>query len=153
MNIPPEIAHAQGHHGIKGASHGIKGGRPRLQLTDEQRKERKRKQQEAFRRKKGIQPKESRRSKEDDRYFKIWGKMPGEPLTSEEFAKCEPLWNAEVHQRQEAEKDNQLVMEESLDERRMHIEQYERTIERKPYRAPATIGRNDPCSCGSGKDR
>ena len=37
MNIPPEVARAQGHHGVKGAVHGVKGGRPRLQLTDEER--------------------------------------------------------------------------------------------------------------------
>ncbi len=30
MNIPVEVARAQGHHGIKGAVHGVKGGRPRL---------------------------------------------------------------------------------------------------------------------------
>ena len=32
MNIPPEVARAQGKHGIKGAAHGVKGGRPKLDL-------------------------------------------------------------------------------------------------------------------------
>jgi hypothetical protein len=47
VNIPLEIARAQGSHGIKGAPHGIKGGRPRLDLTDEQRAERRREQKRA----------------------------------------------------------------------------------------------------------
>jgi SpoVK/Ycf46/Vps4 family AAA+-type ATPase len=50
MNIPPDVSRFQGHHGNKGAVHGIKGGRPRLDLTDEERAERLRKQQETYRR-------------------------------------------------------------------------------------------------------
>jgi preprotein translocase subunit SecA len=56
MNIPIEVARAQGVHGAKGAAHGIKGGRPRLDLTDEERTERRRKQHEAYRRRNGIIP-------------------------------------------------------------------------------------------------
>jgi hypothetical protein len=26
-------------------------------------------------------------------YFDVWGKSPGVPLTPEEFAKREPIWN------------------------------------------------------------
>jgi hypothetical protein len=29
-------------------------------------------------------------------YYDIWGKPPGVPLTPEEFAGREPLWNARV---------------------------------------------------------
>lgn len=37
LNIPVEIARAQGHHGAKGALHGSKGGRPRLDLSEAER--------------------------------------------------------------------------------------------------------------------
>ena len=47
MNIPAEVARAQGPHGVKGAvhgpkgaAHGIKGGRPRLDLNETERKAR-----------------------------------------------------------------------------------------------------------------
>ena len=59
MNIPPDVARAQGKHGIKGAAHGTKGGRPRLDLTDDERAERRRQQHEAYRRGQGIQPKKA----------------------------------------------------------------------------------------------
>jgi hypothetical protein len=29
-------------------------------------------------------------------YFDVWGKSPGVPLTPEEFAKREPIWNERV---------------------------------------------------------
>jgi len=100
VNIPPEVARAQGHHGIKGASHGVKGGRPRLELTADERKERRRKQYEAWRRRNGIFPKpvltwEERReldriahAKEwDEIYRSVWHKLPGQPLSSAEFVK------------------------------------------------------------------
>ena len=86
MNIPVEVARAQGHHGAKG-------GRPRLQLTEEERRERRRAQQLAYRPLKGRAPGMGKGGKE---YFRIWGKRPGEPLTPEEFAKGELLWNARV---------------------------------------------------------
>ena len=105
MNIPPEVARAQGHHGIKGASHGIKGGRPRLPLTDEERKEHRRKQQEAWRRRNGIFPKkvltwEERREIDrqrrarywDGEYRHVWRKLPGIPLTPNEFARRQPVF-------------------------------------------------------------
>ena len=103
MNIPPEIARAQGYHGIKGAVHGIKGGRPKLDLTNEERAERRRKQREDYRRRKGIPPRKTGSSKSGSTnwaqaYVDIWGKSPGVPLTSEEFAEREPLWNAWVEQ-------------------------------------------------------
>ncbi len=101
MNSPPEIARAQCHHGSKGAPHSIKGGRPRLELTDEERAERRRQQQEAWRPRNGIPPKKTRTSKSGttnwvQAYFDIWGKPPGVPLTPEEFAEREPFWNARV---------------------------------------------------------
>jgi len=49
MNIPVEVARAQGHHGIKGAVHGSKGGRPRLDLTEAERIERRKAQKLAAR--------------------------------------------------------------------------------------------------------
>lgn len=100
MNIPPESARAQGHHGIKGAAHGIKGGRPRLDLSDDERAERRRKQQEAWRRRQGIPPKatrtgppKARRTNWAQAYYDVWGKPPWEPLTEGEFAEREPFWN------------------------------------------------------------
>lgn len=94
MNIPVEVARAQGKHGVKGAAHGIKGGRPRLDLTEEQRVERRREQKETYRRKKGILPVKQRRApKWVSDYIEVWGKLPGQPLTTEEFAVREPLWN------------------------------------------------------------
>jgi hypothetical protein len=105
MNIPPEVARAQAHHGVKGAQHGIKGGRPKLELTDDERKERRRQQHEDYRRRNGIPPKESRKSRKNwaQNYFDIWGKSPGAPLTTEEFAEREPLWNAKVAKQQRSE--------------------------------------------------
>lgn len=101
MNIPLEIARAQGHHGAKGAAHGIKGGRtPRLALTDEERLQRRRDQQTAYRRRKGIMPRqvltheernELNRSEREARFNKVyrevWRKLPSVVLTAEEFAK------------------------------------------------------------------
>lgn len=49
MNIQLAVAQAQGHHGVKG-------GRPRLDLTEEQRLERIRSYQEAYRRSRGVLP-------------------------------------------------------------------------------------------------
>jgi hypothetical protein len=99
VNIPPEVARAQAKHGVKGAAHGIKGGRPRLDLTDAERAERRRKQHEAYRRRQGIPPKEvltreerqQRNEREhqerwNEEYRGVWGKLPGETLTAEEFA-------------------------------------------------------------------
>ena len=104
VNIPPEVARAQAKHGIKGAAHGIKGGRPRLDLTDDERAERRRKQHEAYRRRQGIPAKEARPPKAGptnwaQEYCDIWGKLPGQPLTPEEFAQREPLWNAWIAER------------------------------------------------------
>lgn len=97
MNIPPEVARSQGKHGIKGAAHGIKGGRPKLDLTDDERAERRRAQQEAYRRRQGIPSKPKSRNPRTtvnwaQKYFDIWGKPPGAALTPEEFAEREPLW-------------------------------------------------------------
>lgn len=94
MNIPPEVARAQGKHGTKG-------GRPKIDLTDEERTERRRKQHEAYRRRKGINPRPPSGKKSWlQEYYEIWGKMPGIPLTTEEFHEREPLWNAKVFKEQ-----------------------------------------------------
>lgn len=115
MNIPAHVARAQGAHGSKGAAHGVKGavhgskgGRPRLDLTDEERKEHRRKQQEAWRRRNGVSPKKVQPPSERQKswmqqYIDMWGKAPGEPLTPDEFAAREPLWNAKVAKRQRSE--------------------------------------------------
>jgi hypothetical protein len=42
------------------------------------------------------------------KYYEIWGKPPGEPLTAEEFAEREPAWNAEVRKQQEAANGREL---------------------------------------------
>ena len=99
MNIPIEVARAQAEHGIKGAVHGIKGGRPKLDLTDDERAKRRRAQHEAYRRRNGIPPKEvltreerqQRNEREhqerwNEEYRGVWGKLPGETLTAGEFA-------------------------------------------------------------------
>lgn len=109
MNIPPEVARAQGHHGIKGAEHGKKGGRPPLQLTDDERKEHRRQQQEAYRRRKGILPREvltleERRERDalarakywDEEYRQVWGKLPGEALTAQQLSTRYPKFRAWV---------------------------------------------------------
>lgn len=105
MNIPPEIARAQGKHGIKGAAHGIKGGRPKLDMTDEERTKHRRKQHETYRRKKGIPPKEvltfeerkeraerEHRERWDEEFRRVWRKLPGEPLKDWEFRQRYPAF-------------------------------------------------------------
>ena len=79
--------------------------RLRLDLSDDERAGRRRKQQEAYRRRKGIQPKKAAKPKPPpidwaQEYFNIWGEPPGVPLTKEEFAEREPLWNARIQKRQ-----------------------------------------------------
>ena len=140
MNIPVEVARAQGAHGVKGAVHGVKGavhgvkgavhgvkgGRPRLQLTDEERAQRKRDQQTAYRRRKGVPERMPGLGPGGSEYVRIWGKAPGEPLTAEEFALREPLWNARV-------------------ERKRSVRHA------APVIAKPSVGRNEPCPCGSGR--
>lgn len=157
MNIPLEVAQAQGIHGLKGAAHGIKGGRPRLDLTDGQRTERRREQQEAYRRRQGIPAKKVRRSKVRpttwvQEYFDIWGKAPGEPLTPEEFAKQEPIWNAQVLKEQEAAKRWEAEKHRRKLERQNRRDERERQHFTPPpslVAASPAVGRNQPCPCGS----
>lgn len=152
MNIPLHVAQAQGHHGVKGAAHGAKGGRPPLDLTYEDRIERRRAQQAAYRRRKGISERSTMPSGHNAKYFAIWGKLPGEPLTPEEYAEREPLWNAKLQKHQEARREKEPRGQDRLKERLEHIKQYERAYEPlKPYRAAASTGRNEPCPCGSGR--
>ena len=110
MNIPVEVARAQGGNGIKGAVHGVKGGRPRLDLTDGERAERRRQQFEAYRRRQGIPPRaealtweerlerhqREQQERLNEEYRRVWHKLPGEPLTEEEFAKGERALRAWV---------------------------------------------------------
>ena len=169
MNIPPETARAQGHHGIKGAAHGIKGGRPRLDLTDEERAERRRKQQEAWRRRQGIQPKKtgspkSRTTNWAQACVEIWGKPPGVPLTPEEYAEREPLWNARVlanierAERHAAEKLARRELRRAGRQRpfpppaeRSPVPPADPTPRIRPSPVAAAVGRNSPCPCGSGR--
>ena len=159
MNIPPEVARAQGKHGIKGAAHGIKGGRPRLDLTDDERAERRRKQQEAYRRRQGIPPKEVRPPKARPKswaqqYVDIWGKPPGVRLTPEEFAQREPIWNAEVFKQQEAAKHREVEEQRRKRERQKRREEGGRQHPAPfplPVEATPSVGRNQPCPCGSGR--
>ncbi len=154
MNIPPEVARAQGNHGIKGAVHGIKGGRPRLDLTDEQRAERRRQQQEAYRRRKGIPPVTPRPTKWVADYVTLWGKSPWEPLTPEEFAQREPFWNARVHKEQEAAKLREVeVQQRKLERQKRRQEGGRQRPAPVAFRVAATpsVGRNQPCPCGSGR--
>jgi hypothetical protein len=75
--------------------HGFKGGRPKFDLTEEQRTERRRKQKEDYRRRNGIMPRE-REPKKDywtALYIATWGKPPGEPPTPEEYKEREPYFN------------------------------------------------------------
>lgn len=159
MNIPPEVARAQAKHGIKGAVHGIKGGRPRLDLTDEERTERRRKQHEAYRRRQGIPPKEARPptvrpSNWLADYLAIWGKPPGVRLTPEEFAQREPIWNAEVLKQQEAAKRREVEEQRRKRERQKRWEEGGRQRPAPfhfPVAATPSVGRNQPCPCGSGR--
>jgi hypothetical protein len=152
MNIPSKVARAQGHHGIKGAKHGIKGGRPRLDLTDEERAQRRRKQQEAYRRSKGIQPRETTaRRGWGKTYYDIWGKAPGEPLTPEEFAAREPLWIAWIggsKREEEGEKEKPVQKIQTQGERRV-LEYWMPPV--APLDETPPVGRNQPCPCGSGR--
>ena len=160
VNIPPEVARVQGEHGIKGAAHGIKGGRPKLNLTDGERAERRRKQQEAYRRGQGIPPKKAgppkaRRKGWVQEYFEIWGKPPGAPLTPEEFAEREPIWNAEVLKQQEAAKRREAEKQRSkLERQKRRGERGRQHFTPPPSPAAATprAGRTQPCPCGSGRE-
>ena len=142
MNIPIEVARAQGHHGIKGSAHGIKGGRPRLDLTDEERAARRREQKLANRPLKG---RGGRPDKWAMDYVRIWGKNPGQSLTPEEFAEREPLWNAIV---QADAKEAEKRAAEKLAKRDL------RRATRKQPPQPLgirAVGRNSPCPCSSGQ--
>jgi hypothetical protein len=158
MNIPIEVAQAEGIHGIKGAAHGIKGGRPKLDLTDDERAERRRQQHEAYRRRQGIRPKppssKPRPTNWAQAYFEIWGKWPGVPLTPEEFAQREPLWNAKVLDRQDAAKRREAEEQRSKLERKQRREEGGRQRPAPvpfPVAATPSVGRNQPCPCGSGR--
>ena len=195
MNIPPEVARAQAKHGIKGAAHGIKGGRPRLELTDEERKERRRQQQEAWRRRNGIPPKEVLTREErrqcterehqerwNEEYRGVWGKLPGKPLTAGEFAARQNAFRSWVracrdrnhplhwpvafvrrHFREERQRQRAEELQ-SLDagslQRAAGRKTQARLIRQEPQRwapfpspvaATPSVGRNQPCPCGSGR--
>jgi uncharacterized protein YecA (UPF0149 family) len=93
-----------------------------------------------------------RRTNWAQNYFDIWGKPPGVPLTSEEFAKREPIWNAEVFKQQEIAKRRELEELRKKLERQKHWEERERQGPVPFPVAPSpAVGRNQPCSCGSGR--
>lgn len=139
MNIPLEIARAQGKHGIKGAAHGIKGGRPKLELSDEERTKHRQQQKERSRRRNGIRAKRVNHSNLDP-YFTIWGKPAGVPLTPEEFAEREPIWNAKVlkDQKEAEQREKDRIAAKS-----------KRYCSKPPVRL--SVGRNEPCPCKSGR--
>lgn len=140
MNIPIDIARSQGHHGIRGAVYGSKGGRPRLQLTDEERAERKSRQRKESR--------ERKRDKSNQLYHAIWGKAPGEPLTPVEFAEGQERWNAYVAS-QSAGKARQGQRKLSVGAPPVPAS----TSSPRSRQAPlaASVGQNSPCPCGSGR--
>jgi hypothetical protein len=133
--------------------------RPRLDLTDEERAERRCKQQETYRRRNGIPAKKAGPPRAHPKsgfqeYYEIWGKPPGEPLTSEEFAKREPLWNAEVLKQQEAAKCWELGKQQRKLERQDRREARGRqhfAPPPAPAAATPSVGRNQPCPCGSNR--
>ena len=186
MNIPPEVARAQAHHGIKGAPHGSKGGRPKLDLTDDERKERRRKQHEDHRRRKGIMPREiltweerreldriARAKRRDEEYRSVWGKLPGERLSAAEFEKryrafqswvraCQarnyPLaWSVDFvrrHYREERRRQRAEEMKYWSDVEPNLQAQFDEWARRRsvaPSVTPPSVGRNEPCPCGSGR--
>lgn len=179
MNIPLAVARAQGPqgikgavHGIKGASHGIKGGRPRLQLTKAQRLKRRREQKRASRLANPAKPAKAcverkprnssaRISEVDRHYLKVWGKLPGEPLTPEDLA----LGNARLEAKAAKYPGNPALRWTPLPEKQTVRVGYNDPCPcgsglkaRKccgkfasALAAPVLPGRNDPCSCGSGR--
>jgi hypothetical protein len=198
MNIPPEVARAQAHHGAKGAAHGIKGGRPRLALTEEERAERRREQYTAYRRRKGIMPKmvltqeqrqqinrELREARLNKEYRRVWRKSPGVLLTEQEFEKRLPAFRRWVraglgrewalscpvnfvrrHYREERRQQRaeqrandsweddddellQLAAEQELRARFVRDAEIQNLI--SSALPPEPVGRNQPCTCGSGR--
>lgn len=182
MNIPVGVARAQGQHGIKGAEHGIKGGRPRLELTDEERAKRRAEQHQAYRRRKGIMPREvltwderrerdrlQRQERLNAEYFKVWRKLPGEPLTPREFEARQKAFRAWVrfcqarncnsspvepvrkHYREifRAERQNERNGLD-LEKRLQHIKEYEAPLVSQSEQKTIRLGWNDLCPCGSG---
>jgi len=126
--------------------HGIKGGRPRLDLTGEERAERRREQKRAYRvRKNGGKPAQPRLSKSDAWYLEIWGKLPGEPLTPEEFAERQPLWNAHLQESIRRDERHEAAKRARRELRRANRKRP------SPPPAPVRVGRNAPCPCGSGR--
>jgi hypothetical protein len=174
MNIPLEIARAQGVHGIKGASHGIKGGRPRLKLTKAQRLKRRREQKRASRHANPAKPAKAsverkprkpsvRMSKIERDYFRIWGKLPGEPLTAEDLAQGNARMEARAakHSGKPTEQWTPPPQQEKV-----FVEYNDlcpcgsglkarkccgKLASPPPLVAPVLPGRNDSCPCGSGR--
>ncbi len=123
VNIPVEVARAQGHHGIKGAvhgsrgaSHGVKGGRPRLVLTDDERSARR-----------ALQLRESReRAKE----------RAAPPPRPADFIETQD------------ERIKRIVREANVRSRE-HARAY--ALEYAAKVRMGRVGQNDPCPCGSGR--
>jgi len=88
------------------------------------------------------------------------GMMAGEPsvgmsktLTPEEFAAREPLWNAKVLKHQEAIERAEAEKQQRKRERRKWRNERERQDPAPPPASVAapSVGRNQPCPCGSGR--
>lgn len=154
MNIPADVARAQGKHGIKG-------GRPKLELTDKEKSERRRLQHEAYRRRKGVPPRT--RTLRPCCDFQLAVKAIPFSRDSLEWraAYCD-LWDAKVILEQS--KTKPLKWKPQVEPERSFL-QYNDPCPcdsglkaRKcchPFAqaviAPVLPGRNDPCSCGSGR--
>jgi uncharacterized protein YecA (UPF0149 family) len=75
------------------------------------------------------------------------GKPPWEPLTPEEYALREPLWNARVEKNREAERGREARARKQPEGRAPRPAQHGQP---RPEPAPR-VGRNQPCPCGSGR--
>ena len=75
-------------------------------------------------------------------------------LTPEEFAQREPIWNAEVLKQQESAKRREVEEQRRKLERQKRREEGGRQRPAPfpfPVAATPSVGRNQPCPCGSGR--
>jgi uncharacterized protein YchJ len=111
----------------------------------------------------------------DEEYRSVWGKLPDQALSPQEFQKHYPKfrkWVCDLHARnhprhcsvdfvlkhyrkigsEEREKERNR---QDLEERRAYIKQYKAReawfASQSAHVATPTVGRNQPCPCGSGK--
>jgi ribosome-binding protein aMBF1 (putative translation factor) len=149
MNIPLEIARAQGHHGAKG-------GRPRLNLDETDRLARLRKQKsESKRRRAATDDKEPKPFTTRETTFEDRNPIAANyerarialGLSRVELAETLGVTVRTIHRRESGASpitlEAQLAMEGLAE--RMGFQ-----VNRQHYAEP-TPGRNEPCPCGSGR--